>query len=315
MQLSPSIPPARLLEVFGPGAEPPVVGVGEAVAYARGLAEGHYENFHVLSGLVPEDLRDDFAAVYAYCRWSDDLADELANREQAIEALAWWRGELSRCFEGRATHPVFVALLPTIERRNLVQQPFEKLLDAFVQDQYQTRYESWEDLIGYCRGSADPVGQIVLALDGLGDDADLVRMSDATCTALQLANHWQDVRRDLLERDRIYLPLAGTGYTAETLRDWADRGEDPAARIAFIKLLRPFVEQTSELFAQGQGLPAAVAARGGRLGRVIWLFGAGGRSILKKVSSTGCTTLWERPRLGKIDKASLLLRAKLWRGS
>lgn len=314
LQLSPTIPTARLLEIYGPGGDPPAVSVDRARAYARSLASTRYENFHVLTSMVPEDLRDDFAAVYAYCRWSDDLADELGSPERSAQALAWWRGELTRCFEGDANHPVFVALLPSIERHNLTIEPFGHLLDAFEQDQRVTRYRTWDEVIGYCRGSADPVGRIVLSLDGLGDREELVRMSDATCTALQLANHWQDVCRDLIERDRIYIPSEDTGLDAGTLKDWAERGNDPSARVPFIKAMRPLVERTFELFRQGEALPDRIAQQGGRLGRVVWLFGAGGRAILSKVERTGCTTLWQRPKLSKLEKASLLMRAKLWRG-
>jgi squalene synthase HpnC len=232
----------QLLDRFGPEPQvaAPAVSLDEALAYVRGLASTHYENFSVLSSLVPRELRDDFAAVYAYCRWSDDLADETgaddAARARSEALLAWWRGELERCFadpagygEQPGAHPVFTALAQTVRRHGLPAAPFHHLLDAFVQDQRVTRYQTWDELLGYCRGSANPVGRIVLHLGGYPDtpeNAERYAMSDAICTALQLTNFWQDVRRDLLERDRVYMPTFETGLAAETLRHWAEHGRD-----------------------------------------------------------------------------------------
>ncbi len=287
------------------------------------LARSHYENFHVLSRLVPEELVDDFAAVYAFCRWADDLADELGGgplqRRLASSLLAWWRKLTVQCFahargedDEPPGHPVFIALAQTAQRRGLDEAPFHRLIDAFEQDQRVVRYDTWEQLLDYCQGSANPVGRIVLALagcrgDGPGDAEQLLR-SDAICTALQLTNFWQDVRRDLLERDRVYLPLAETGLDAQTLRDWATRPNDPACRVAFIKALRPLVERTQRLFDEGAELPRMVDQR---VRAVVWLFAAGGRRTLRKVERAGCATLWTRPRLTAWDKASLLARAWL----
>lgn len=293
----------------------------EARRRVRALAEGHYENFSVLTRLVPEGLRDDFAAVYAYCRWSDDLADETgrdeAARARSLELLAEWRRQLEGCFRHargesgeRPGHAVFVALAETIRRRGLTAEPFHHLLDAFEQDQRVRRYETWDEVIAYCTRSADPVGRIVLMLAGrrLDDPAnsDLLRMSDATCTALQLTNFWQDVRRDLEERDRVYLPVKETGLTAEMLKEWMGRADDPGARVPFIRALRPLVERTWELFNEGRPLPKAL---GSELSPVVWLFGAGGECVLRAVERMGCATLWGRPRLGKGRKAWLLMRA------
>lgn len=326
-------PPARAagtlgqLHRWGPGADQPAPSHAEALAYLRQLTTSHYENFSVLSRLVPLDLRDDFAAVYAFCRWSDDLGDETgaddAARERSLRLLAWWRSELADCAEAAAVgkpypgrHPVFVVLADTMRRRALSAQPFHDLVSAFEQDQRVARYETWEQLLGYCRLSADPVGRIVLALAGhAGDkpgDAERLAMSDATCTALQLTNFWQDVRRDLFERGRVYLPSALTGLDAQTLREWAERPRDAQARVAFIRALRPLVERTHELFSQGRPLPATLEPS---IAPVVWLFGAGGRSVLRAVERAGCATLWTRPTLSKPRKAALVLRASLglWR--
>lgn len=299
-------------------ADPPL-SVDEARRQVRALASSHYENFSVLSSLVPPGLRDDFAAVYAYCRCSDDLADETgsddAARLRSLDLLADWRRQLSACFafarresDQPPRHPVFIALADTIRRRELAESPFHHLLDAFEQDQRQTRYRTWDELLHYCTRSADPVGRIVLMLAGRRLDdpasADLIRMSDATCTALQLTNFWQDVRRDLVNRDRIYIPVQDTGVTDTMLRDWLIRPDDPAARVPFIRALRPLVERTRSLFEIGRPLPRAL---GGPLSPVIWLFGAGGESVLRSVERIGCATLWQRPRLTASRKLSLMV--------
>lgn len=296
--------------------EPPTL--PEAVAYARSLATGHYENFSVLSRLVPPGLRDDFAAVYAFCRWSDDLGDETgagdAGRAEAARLLAWWRGELDNCFRAargenadQPRHPVFVALADTARRRGLAPEPFHHLIDAFEMDQRVTRYETWEDVLGYCRLSADPVGRIVLALAGHDGskpgDAERFAMSDATCSALQLINHWQDVRRDLVERDRVYLPAAETGLSAADLRDMLGRGDDPASRVRYIRAVRPLVGRTREMFCAGRPLPRTLEPS---IAPVVRLFGAGGEATLAAVERIGCATLWQRPRLTRMKKLMLI---------
>ncbi|MEM1165011.1 MAG: squalene/phytoene synthase family protein [Planctomycetota bacterium] len=319
------------LEHWGPEAPPtPPMSEDEAWAYVRELTLGHYENFSVLTRLVPPALRADFAAVYAFCRWSDDLGDETgtdaAARERSLYLLAWWRNELNRCVaRAHATdeapgvdplrHPVMIMLAGTFRRRaTLSAHPFHDLISAFEQDQRVTRYDTWEQLLDYCSRSANPVGRIVLALGGVDveapEHADLVRMSDATCTALQLTNFWQDVRRDLLDRDRVYLPSAETGITAEQLRAWIDRPRDADARLAYINALRPLVERTDALFTTGRPLPGELSRRGlGDLARVVWLFGSGGESVLRAVARIGCATLWKRPKLAKINKLALVARA------
>ncbi len=314
-------PVAELLTRFGPeGGEGVERGAG--VAYARALARSHYENFSVLTRLVPPDLRDDFAAVYAFCRWADDLGDEIgadeASRAESLRLLGWWRTELEACFAragsaddggGVRVHPVFAALEPVARKHGLPIEPFDNLIRAFEQDQTVTRYSTWDEVVGYCRLSADPVGRIVLHLGGYPNEpanAELVRMSDSICTALQLTNHWQDVRRDLLERDRVYLPSDETGLSADDLRGLMDRGDDFEARLRYIRALRPLVDRTREMFEAGRELPERLSPR---IGHVVWLLGAGGEAVLDRVERGGCTTLWSRPRLGTITRARLLGRA------
>ncbi len=323
-----------LLHRFGPGARSndaaaPPMSPEQARRYLHRLATTHYENFSVLTRLVPENLRDDFAAVYGFCRWADDLADETGHgslaRLESLELLSWWREELVRCFDfarrdpGRAqpeapTHPVFIALADTIRRRELVDEPFHHLIDAFEQDQRVTRYQTWDQLAHYCSRSADPVGRIVLALAGHHPadpaNAERVAMSDATCTALQLTNFWQDVRRDIFERDRIYLPFDETRLDAHILKNFVVRREDPAARIQYIRSVRPLVERTRELFVKGRPLPRTLDRR---IRPVVWLFGAGGEAVLTSIERIGCATLWMRPTLSHTHKARLVAMAAILR--
>src|SRR5215471_19323995 len=190
----------------------------EAASYTRWLATSHYENFHVVSFLLPKRLHQDFYNVYSYCRWADDLGDEIGDRDESLRLLSWWRAELFAMYDGRATHPVFVALGPTVKKYGIPIEPFSDLIHAFIQDQTVTRYHDWDELFGYCKCSANPVGRLVLYLCGYSD-SERQRLSDATCTALQLANFWQDVTVDL-EKDRVYIPLdilARHGYTLDEL--------------------------------------------------------------------------------------------------
>jgi len=177
----------------------------EAQKYTKWLATHHYENFNVVSWLLPKALHQHFYNVYAYCRWADDLGDEVPDAARALELLAWWEHELDACYEGKPSHPVFVALRQTIIAKDIPKQPFADLLKAFRQDQTVKRYPDWDAVLNYCVYSANPVGRLVLYLCGYRDEQRQL-LSDATCTALQLANFWQDVSRDL-EKGRIYIPL------------------------------------------------------------------------------------------------------------
>lgn len=323
--------PVSMLAQWGPNAPPAEpMATDRAFDLCRTLATGHYENFSVLSSLVGAHLRDDFASVYAFCRWADDLADEAhrvpaidaaatpeLTRARSLELLAWWRTGLERCFAGEAHHPVYVALAETIRRHDLRPEPFRDLLDAFEQDQRVLAYQTWDDLLGYCRRSADPVGRIVLTLAGHrppdedARSAELYRLSDLVCSALQLTNFWQDVRTDLQERGRVYLPFEESGLDAAELRVMIDRDE-PFDRLRFIKALRPLAERTHAMFHDAKDLPSRVDPA---IAPVVWLFAAGGRRVLQKVLSKGCTTLWHRPKLGKIEKVGLVgagwVRAKI----
>jgi squalene synthase HpnC len=270
----------------------------EAEAYTRWLATHHYENFQVVSFLLPKRLHQDFYNVYAYCRWADDLGDEMDSTAESLRLLAWWRGQLEAMYAGQATHPVFVALRGTVARHSIPQEPFADLIRAFEQDQTVTRYGSWEEVYAYCRYSANPVGRLVLYLCGYSD-ADRQRLSDATCTALQLANFWQDVAVDL-ENDRVYIPLdvlARRGYTLEEL--YARRMTP-----AFREVMREIVARARELFHEGLPLSSMVDRR---LALDIDLFSRGGLRVLDKIAEQEYDVLSRRPAVSKAERVWLLL--------
>ncbi len=271
-----------------------------AHAYCRHLSENHYENFHVGTWLFPKEAREHAYNVYAYCRWSDDLADETGNTEQSLALLGWWRGELENCFDGQASHPVFLALKHTADACGLDKKPFHDLLDAFEQDQRVLRYETFDDVLDYCTRSADPVGRIVLALLGYTDAARRT-LSDKTCTALQLANFWQDVENDLV-RGRIYLPLEDMDRFQVNEEDLAM----PTANDKVKELLRFQVDRTQALF--DEGLPLRKMVRG-RARFDIDLFSQGGIAILRAIRACDYDVLRQRPKVSKIAKIQLLLGA------
>jgi len=290
---------ARELDRLGPLAHYRTPGIAAANRYCQRLATTHYENFTVASLLLPRRLRPHFHAVYAYCRWADDLADESAGGSEALSVLAWWRGELLRCYDGEPHHPVMVALQQTIRRYRIPPDPFLHLLIAFEQDQRVKRYATYEDLVGYCENSANPVGRLVLYLCEAFDE-ERATLSDQVCTGLQLANFWQDVARDLAI-GRVYLP--------EEDRRRFGYGEDDllAHRFtpAFAELMRFEVARTRALFLGGlplvRRMPADV-----RLD--IELFIRGGLAILQKIEACGYNVWQARPALSKWEKAALVVR-------
>lgn len=264
----------------------------------------------MLSPLVPQDLVDDFSAVYAFCRWADDLGDEAGEPAERSELLEWWRRELKQCFEGEPRHPVFVALLPTIRRHDLPIEPFDDLIRAFEQDQVMRRYDTWSQLLDYCRRSADPVGRLVLMVLGEPRTESMFALSDSICTALQLTNHWQDVARDKLERDRIYIPRElnpiddfERRLEVSAKRGWAcDRTFLEESR----QVVRELVNRTWPLFDEGEALIARLRPRSRP---IIWLFHAGGTSVLRSIEAWNYETVLHRPRLLPVTKVTLVARA------
>jgi len=274
--------------------------VTEAEAYTRWLARRHYENFHIVSLLLPKHLHQDFYNVYAFCRWADDLGDEIGDRAESLHLLDWWRRELDEMYKGRAGHPVYVALRITVERHELPAQPFHDLIRAFVQDQTVTRYESYTQLFDYCRYSANPVGRLVLHLCGYSDE-ERQALSDATCTALQLANHWQDISVDL-DKDRIYLPREALERHGSSFDDVLNRKATPRFRGA----LKEAVGVARGLFAQGFPLAATLDRR---LALDIDLFSRGGMRILEKIEEQDYDVFARRPAISKSERVRLFLGA------
>lgn len=291
---------ARELEKYGPASRSRPPGLPEARRYCAHVAQSHYENFTVVSLLLPRRLIRHFHAVYAYCRWSDDLADETAGGAEALNLIAWWRDELHTCYEGTPTHPVMVALRETIRRFNIPPKPFLDLLVAFEQDQRVKRYDTFEQLVGYCRNSANPVGRLVLMLFECFD-AERGALSDEVCTGLQLANFWQDVARDLAI-GRVYLP-------AEDRRRFGYSDEDLEAKRftpAFRALMEFEVSRARGYFDRGAKL-LPLLPKEARID--VELFIRGGVAILNAIERAGFDVWARRPEVGKWEKGKLLLGA------
>ena len=272
--------------------------VAVAREHVRGLATERYENFPVASAVLPRALRPHFHAVYAFCRWADDLGDEVAGADDSLALLAWWRDLTEATFAGEPPrHPVLVALKPTIEGFGLTAEPFLDLISAFEQDQTTTGYETFGDLRDYCRRSADPVGRIVLKLLGASSPAN-VRLSDSVCTGLQLVNMWQDAARDA-DIGRRYLPAEDMRRFGYSVEEWEDRRDGPAFR----DLLRFETDRADGLLRAGRPLADAV---GGRFGVAVDLFAAGGLAVCEKLRAIDYDVWRTRPTVTKVDAARLL---------
>ena len=293
---------ADQLERFGPHAASAPLTLAEAEEYCRRLARSHYENFTVASVLLPARLRQHFYNVYAYCRWADDLADETDDPEYSLELLNWWQQQLVDAYRGRAQHPVFIALITTIEEFAIPEPPFRDLLIAFRQDQRARQYETFDDLLGYCRNSANPVGRIVLYLGRVCDDEN-ARLSDSICTGLQLANFWQDIARDY-DRGRVYLPR-------ETCRRFGYHDEMLSRREyneAFAAALQFEVGRAREFLQSGRPLVARMPRD---LQIDVDLFVRGGLAVLRAIERKRYNVWRSRPTVGKLQKAGLFIRAWL----
>ncbi len=266
--------------------------VVEAVEYCRQLARSHYENFPLVSWMLPRRLQQHFYNIYAFCRWADDLADEIDGLDRSLELLGWWREQLWNCYQGTAAHPVFIALRATIQEFQIPMQPFEDLISAFEQDQRILEYESFEQLLDYCRRSANPVGRLVLHLCRQHDERNS-GWSDSVCTGLQLANFWQDVSRDA-EIGRVYLPKEDRdrfGYSDTDLRNRVTND-------AFVDLMKFEVERAREFLAPVFSLAEQMP---GRLQVDIEMFGRGGLKILDQIERIGYCVWDQRPIVTKRD--------------
>lgn len=287
------------LRRYGPDAEGRAT-LEEAREYCARLTSRHYENFHVVTWLTPRALRPAFRSVYAFCRWSDDLGDEVGDRERSRVLLAWWRGELRAMYQGRARHPVMVALAETVQRHAIPIDPFLALISAFEQDQEVLDYDTYDQLLDYCARSANPVGHLVLYL-ARSFDAERARLSDQTCTGLQLANFWQDVARDRAI-GRVYLPREDRERFGVTDAQIEARRSTPE----FAALLRFEVERARALLLAGAPL---VEMLPGALAVDVDLFTRGGLAVLDAIERRGYDVLSARPKLSKLKKLRLLVQA------
>jgi squalene synthase HpnC len=285
-----------------PHQPPPVPSLDEALNYCRELATSHYENFPLVSWLLPKRLHAHFYSIYSFCRWADDLGDEIDDTQRSLELLAWWRSELEACYEGDCRHPVFVALRATIDQKNIPQKPFADLISAFEQDQTVLEYDSYEQLLDYCSRSANPVGRLLNHLWSKSNEASL-EWSDSICTGLQLANFWQDVERDL-KIGRSYLPLEDRerfGITREMLEARQSTPE-------FIELMKFEVDRARQFLISGASvidqLPLLIQID-------IELFAAGGLCVLDRIQKIGYRVLEQRPVVTKWDGIRLLASATL----
>ncbi|MBI4308367.1 MAG: squalene synthase HpnC, partial [Chloroflexi bacterium] len=296
---------ATPVDISDPLAMPSVASLEQAYIVCERLARSHYENFNVVTGLLPRSLRRPMFAVYAFCRATDDLGDEAPGDRLAL--LQAWEEDLRRCYGDTPRHPYLIALQDTVRTYDIPIKPFLKLIEANRMDQRVHRYRTYADLLHYCEHSANPVGRMVLYVFG-HRDVECQRLSDCTCTALQLANFWQGVRQDY-ERGRIYLPLedmARYGCTEDALARGVLDGR-------FQALMRFEVERARELFARGQALVPMVS----RDLRVdLKLFTLGGLAILDAIERQGYDVFSREPRVPKARRFWLVFRAlvELWVG-
>jgi hydroxysqualene synthase len=279
----------------------------EAYAACLSLCRAHYENFPVASFLIPAAFRGPMAAVYAFARVADDFADEpVWEAPERLRLLADWRARLRGCAASHGQHPVFWALSDSIARFRLPLAPFEKLIDAFEMDVRSKRKETFEDVLHYCRHSANPVGELVLRLFGEWDERKGA-WSDAICTALQLANFWQDLVLDA-RKNRIYVPLEDVRAAGLSEEDVLAGSNLPALKALMCRQ----VERTRKLFDEGMPLCDAVRPRLGRQLRLVWL---GGSRILEKIEAQEWDVWIARPALTRADAPGLAKRWLFWKGA
>lgn len=272
----------------------------QAYAFCETIVRRHVENFPVASRFLVPGHRHALSAIYAFARQADDVADADAPTRERLDALSRIEAALLRAADGTPEGPILTALADTIDRHRLPVEPFLDLLGAFRQDARNEVFPVWDDLLDYCRGSANPIGRLVLALHKI-EDSDALRASDALCTALQLTNLWQDLARDL-ERGRLFLPL-------EDLKHFGLEREDltrPSHRAALSRLLVHECRGTDELYDQGRAV-----TRSGPFTLRIQLRAtlAGGRAVLREVERSGWRVLRRRPSLGRAARARILLQS------
>jgi len=268
------------------------ISLADAYAWCARLAHSHYENFTIASWLMPRAMRPSMHAIYAYARIADDFADE----DHDPVKLDEWEHQLDLAYSGTPRHQVFVALADTIRRYNIPREPFADLLTAFRSDLDFKGFDTLDDLLGYARYSANPVGRLVLYLFGYRD-AERQRLSDMICTGLQLANFWQDIAIDL-NKDRVYLPRRDLKRFDVTVADLRASHITPG----FVALLRHECGIARDLLERGSALAYTVDSR---LMRDVLMFAGGGLAILRAIARVNYDVFRQRPRLGKFGYARL----------
>lgn len=276
--------------------------LAEARQWCKTLATTHYENFHVATFFLPSALRPHFHSVYAFCRTSDDLGDEVADTTTATRLLSEWRSMLHECFitPELSRHPVFVALQPTIAQCHLPMQPFDDLISAFEQDQVYTHHASLATLEEYSRYSANPVGRLVLLVSGYRSD-ELMHLSDEICTGLQLANFYQDIVEDR-ERGRRYIPADAMARFHVSDEQLIARRFDANVRA----MMQFLVDDARGRLLRGQRIVSLVD---GELAATLSLFVKGGLAILDAIATQDYNTLASRPIVTRSAKLRLLAGA------
>lgn len=282
------------------GPETDHVPLHDAYRTCEEIARAHYENFPVASRFLPHGKRVALAAIYAFARRADDIADAKAPGSERLQALDSVEVALLGALDGAPRGAVLTAVADAIERNRLPVEPFLDLLGAFRLDACDATFGTWDDLLAYCRGSANPVGRLVLALHGI-DDPEALRASDAVCTALQLTNFWQDLGQDL-DRGRLFIPmedLARFGLDPERLKQ-------AASRVALTKLLHYECRATEDLFERGASVARSTPFL---LSLHLRASIAGGRAILRSVERLGWRVLEQRPTLSGPTRMGIALRA------
>ena len=287
------------LAKWGPDKPPSACDLPFALKHCRVIARSHYENFTVVSCFLPRALRQDFYNFYAYCRWSDDIADEVEEHRR-LPLLNWWHQQLSLCYSGRPAHPVMLALQQTIQRHQIPVEPLEDLLSAFRQDQSTLRYSNDTELFDYCRRSANPVGRVILKF-AKADSESNVNFSDSICTGLQLANFCQDLSRDA-SNNRIYAPA----------NLWAKHGVSEAMILdtkytpQLQAMLVDWVHTAREFFSRGCQLVDCVPKW---LAVDVDLFIRGGLGLLNAIEAQHFDVWTSRPTLLKFAKFRFLCQS------
>ncbi len=284
--------------------------LSDAKEFCRKYTCQHYENFTVASWLLPKQIRQNFYPIYSFCRWADDLGDESPDNESALVALDDWESQLNDCYSNKTLHPIFIALKPIIDKYRIPKSLFTDLINAFRLDQTKKEYNSRQELLDYCKLSANPVGRIVLHLAQTTDEESLI-LSDKICTGLQLANHWQDIARDKRRKTadgnsdlRRYIPLddmTACGYASEDF-------QNEIYNNAFLELMTQLCSWADSFFIEGSQLVERVPRN---FRTDIKVFVLSGRKLLESIRRVKYNVWVKRPTISRWEKLRIIFQAFL----